>query len=517
MTGEPSSQSRLEKRDLLDLLVSQLKDFVIVLTDARGNFTSWHPGVEQHFGYRPEEFVGENAAILFLPEDRENGVAEREFKSAAEHGWASDTRWLMRKNGQRIFVEGVTLGLRDAAGDLAGFGKILRDITEIKKTEDSLRDFTRALDQSTVIVRDWDGRITHWTAGCETLYGWTAEKAVGQLCHELLQTKFPVPMSEIQQQLLSSKSWRGELDNAKRDRARVAVSAFLVLLSDERDQPVSVIETQTDITARLAIQQELQHANEQLKRMALELERSNEELEEFARIASHDLSAPITSTRWLVELLMSRHAQQLDENGRDCLRQVLVALQRMSDLVEAVLAHARVGTSAITSATATEAEDAFLVAVQNLQKDIVTSGAVIEHDSLPQLHIDSQALTQLFQNLLSNAIKYRREVPPLIKVSARPQESMWLLSVQDNGIGIEPVWHERIFQPMQRCHGADIAGSGIGLATCKKIVTRAGGQIWVESQVGSGSTFFFTLPGPSESMNPAMTPRQLGERIPGEA
>ncbi len=110
--------------------------------------------------------------------------------------------------------------------------------------------------------------------------------------------------------------------------------------------------------------------------------------------------------------------------------------------------------------------------------------------------IEQQPLAQLFQNLLSNAIKYRRpNVHPVIKVSATPQESVWLIAVQDNGIGIPPESLERVFQPMQRLHGSEIAGSGIGLATCKKIVTRAGGKIWVESQVGSGSTFLFTLPG----------------------
>ena len=108
------------------------------------------------------------------------------------------------------------------------------------------------------------------------------------------------------------------------------------------------------------------------------------------------------------------------------------------------------------------------------------------------------ALNQLLQNLLSNALKYRRpEVPPVIKVRAERQGAMWKMAMEDNGMGIEPEWFERIFQPMQRRHGMEIAGSGIGLATCKKIVTRAGGRIWVESEIGSGSTFFFTLPGPA--------------------
>jgi signal transduction histidine kinase len=122
---------------------------------------------------------------------------------------------------------------------------------------------------------------------------------------------------------------------------------------------------------------------------------------------------------------------------------------------------------------------------------------VVERGSLPELYIEAQPLARLFQNLISNAIKYRREgIVPEISIGARRDGEMWMISVSDNGIGIEPDWHDRIFEPMQRRHSAKIAGSGIGLATCRKIVSRAGGRIWVESKVGEGSTFYFTLPGP---------------------
>jgi light-regulated signal transduction histidine kinase (bacteriophytochrome) len=175
----------------------------------------------------------------------------------------------------------------------------------------------------------------------------------------------------------------------------------------------------------------------------------------------------------------------------------------MMDLVDAVLTHARVGTSAIGTADATLAEDALAISIEHLTKDIDTAGARIEKSWLPAVHVEPQALTQLFQNLLSNAVKYRQPgVPPRIAVRANWADGMWLFSVRDNGIGIEPEWYERVFQPMQRRHGLDVAGSGIGLATCKKIATRVGGRIWVESTVGEGSTFFFTVPGPPPANQP---------------
>jgi PAS domain S-box-containing protein len=489
--------SILPNADCLELLISQLSEFVIVIASPDGKFTSWHPGVELQFGYKADEFIGQSVELLFTPEDRMKGIPAEELKAVAETGRSSDTRWLIKKNGVRILVEGVTIGLCDHNGRLAGFGKVLRDVTERKYAEDHLRALTGALDQSTVLVRHWDGTIDHWTAGCQSLYGWSAEEAVGQMAHVLLKATFPESLDKIQDQLRASGTWKGELEHVKRDGTRVLVATRWVLSPDSTEAPPRVIETHTDITARSQMQRELESANEQLKRMAVELERSNEELEEFARIASHDLSAPITSTRWLVDVLSNRHAAKLDPSGQECLKQVSQGLERMAGLVEAVLAHAQVGKNPIGSSVTTNGETALQIALDNLRRDIENSNAVISHDALPELLIEPQALSQLFQNLLLNAIKYRKpDTRPIINISVRQEGFMWLIGVQDNGIGIGTEAFERIFQPMQRLHGSEIAGSGIGLATCKKIVTRAGGRIWVESQVGSGSTFFFTLPGP---------------------
>ncbi|MBV8705812.1 MAG: PAS domain S-box protein [Acidobacteriaceae bacterium] len=484
---------------MLELLASQLHEFVIVLADEYGIFTSWNPGVQAVFGYSADEFIGRPGDILYPLPDRLTGVPQRELQHAAEAGRSSDTSWLVTKSGAQILVEGVTVALRDNGGNLAGFGKVLRDVTERKNAEDNLKALARALDQSNVIVRDWDGTIEHWTAGCERLYGWTAQEAVGQICQEFLKSKFPAPLEEINRQMRETGVWKGELEHARRDGTRLSIAATWVLLQDDPDEPGMVIETQTDVSERSQMRRELEAANEQLQKIKGELERSNEELEEFARITSHDLSAPITSTRWLADLLASRHSAQLDEEGKRCVQQISQGLARMADLVEGILAHARVGRSPIRDSHRTEAEEALAIALENLRKDVETRGAIIQHDPLPIVQVELRAVSQLFQNLLSNALKYQRpNVPPSVQVSVVKQNEMWKFAVRDNGIGIEPEWLERVFQPMQRRHGLNVAGSGIGLATCRKIVTRAGGQIWVESVVGSGSTFFFTLPAVSE-------------------
>src|SRR5260370_25085712 len=152
-TSSMIEPSILANADCFELLISQLSEFVIVIASTDGKFSSWHPGVEQQFGYTADEFIGQSIELLFPPEDRIKGAPREELKGATENGRSSDTRWLVKKNGQRILVEGVTIGLRGDNGRLAGFGKVLRDVTERKKAGGHLRALTGAVDQSTVLVR----------------------------------------------------------------------------------------------------------------------------------------------------------------------------------------------------------------------------------------------------------------------------------------------------------------------------------------------------------------------------
>ncbi len=352
-----------------------------------------------------------------------------------------------------------------------------------------------ALNRSNILIRRFDGTIECWTLGCERLYGWTEAEALGQKSHELLQTKFAMPVETINEEVLAKGSWQGDLTQRHKDGRWLLISTEWALLPDENGAPSAVISTHNDITSRLEMERELDARNQRLHQMAEELERSNEELEQFARIASHDLSAPITTARWLADLLATRHAQQLDDEGKACLRQISSSLERMSDLIEAVLAHSLAGKNAIATQEPIDAAAALRGAMENCRLDIETSGASIQIGPIPKLLIAAQPLTQLFQNLLSNAIKYRRpDVPLQIEITAVPVGASCTIEVRDNGVGIEPEWFERIFLPLQRRHSSRVKGSGIGLATCKKIVNRAGGDIWVDSELGSGSAFYFTVP-----------------------
>ncbi len=225
-----------------------------------------------------------------------------------------------------------------------------------------------------------------------------------------------------------------------------------------------------------------------------ELTRSNADLEQFASIASHDLQEPLRGVTGMVQLLQQRYKGQLDERADQYIGLAVEASARMQALINDLLTFSRVQRQG-KSFIPTVVGHALARALFNLQVAIEESAAVITHDVMPTLLADPAQITQIFQNLIGNAIKFRSADPPQIHISAQNRDGAWCFSVRDNGIGIAPDYFERIFVIFQRLHARrDYPGTGIGLALCKRIVERHGGQIWVESRVGHGATFFFTLP-----------------------
>jgi signal transduction histidine kinase len=232
-----------------------------------------------------------------------------------------------------------------------------------------------------------------------------------------------------------------------------------------------------------------------LEHYAAELERSNRELEQFAHIASHDLQEPLRTVTSYVQLLEMYYQEQMDAEAHEYIAFIVNGAARMRDLIKGLLDYSRVGTDGV-SLRATDCQDILGRVLANLQTSIEESGATVTHDALPSVPADATQLARVFQNLISNALKFRGVHPLAIHIGAeRQNSSAWLFSVRDNGIGIEPQYIERIFLIFQRLHNRDeYPGTGIGLAVCKRIVELHGGRIWVESELGQGSTFYFTLP-----------------------
>lgn len=240
--------------------------------------------------------------------------------------------------------------------------------------------------------------------------------------------------------------------------------------------------------------QERKRTEEKLNKTLRELERSNKELEEFAYVASHDLQEPLRMVASYTQLISRRYKGKLDETADEFLDYASEGALRMKQLIHDLLEYSRVTTKG-KNFNSVDCNKILEVVLKNLRIQIEHNKAVIKSTGLPVIMADDTQMIQLFQNLISNAIKFKQQIPPEIHVSAVLKNNFWLFSFRDNGIGIDPTFRERIFIIFQRLHEkSEYPGTGIGLSVCKKIVQRHGGDIWVESELHKGSTFYFTVP-----------------------
>ena len=278
-------------------------------------------------------------------------------------------------------------------------------------------------------------------------------------------------------------------DIHKIDPNRVTLTVLISLL-------VSRVSVMTKRSQEL-----LRQANEDLERRVAErtaaLARSNAELEQYAYVASHDLQEPLRTINTMAGLFVKRYRGQLGDDAEELLGYIEAGVRRMHDLINDLLSYSRVMGDEYKVTQGVDLGNTLEQVIGICKPELEATGAVVTHDALPTLPVEGLQLSQVFQNLLSNAIKYRNpKEPPRVHVGARHTAPQWTFSVADNGLGIEPEYHERIFGLFKRLHGAEVPGTGIGLAICKRIIERHNGRIWVESSPGAGSTFLFTLPDP---------------------
>ena len=260
------------------------------------------------------------------------------------------------------------------------------------------------------------------------------------------------------------------------DRAALAISVARLFASLRRELELRV------------------KAENEMKSYAAELERSNADLEQFAYIASHDLREPLRSMDGFLRLLARKYKGRLDEKADRFIEFSLAGAERMQKIIDDLLEFSRVSTKS-RSFEPTDSGAALNQALETLSAAVSEASASVSRDQMPVVTADPVQLAQVFQNLVANAIKFRSaERRPVVRVSAEEREDEWFFSVEDNGIGMDPVYRDKIFEMFQRLHGPEYPGTGIGLAVCKKIVERHGGRIWVESVPGVGSTFYFTIP-----------------------
>jgi PAS domain S-box-containing protein len=282
-------------------------------------------------------------------------------------------------------------------------------------------------------------------------------------------------------------SFRTEMRYLRRSGGSVWVHVSVSMVRGTDGNPKFVHAVGQDIS-------DLKKAEEDLSRRAAELARSNAELEQFASVASHDLQEPLRTMTSFVQLLQHRYGSRLDAEADVLIGHVVKAAGRMKELIQDLLAYSRAGQTG-PELEHVDLEEMVARATSELRQAVEESAARLSVSPLPTVVGNAGELTQVFQNLISNAVKYRSHPRPCIDIFARRCDDHWIVSVQDDGIGIDPDYHSRIFGVFKRLHTqGEYPGTGIGLAICKKIIERHGGRIWVESEPGKGSTFSFTLP-----------------------
>lgn len=407
------------------------------------------------------------------------------------------------KSGRNVPVEVSLQYVAPSAGP-ARFVAVVRDISErraalaaIAEQAATLRGQARLIDlaHEAIIVRDNIGRIILWNRGAEELYGWSAAEALEQVTHTLFQTQVSsedgLTIEDQERILLADGAWEGELLHTRRDGQQIIVESRQVAVLDESGARTQVLEINRDVTARKRHEAELQARTDQLAALSAALAERNRELDQFAYITSHDLKAPLRGIAnlagWIEEDL-----GEVPEAIRGHLDLMRGRVRRMEDLINGLLQYSRVGRAPGT---------AEIVEVGALLRDVVDllappPAAKIEiAPQMPTIRAERLLLQQVFANLIGNAIKHHRGEAPHVRVGWERAGNLHRFAISDNGPGIAPQYHQRIFGIFQTLAPRDeVEGSGLGLALVKKIVERQGGTIWLESEEGQGATFFFTWP-----------------------
>jgi PAS domain S-box-containing protein len=337
-----------------------------------------------------------------------------------------------------------------------------------------------------IFLLDQDWRILEANDRAIEIYGYSLEELQRMHLYDLRTAETKADFDQQVEPIESQGDAIVETIHRRKDGTALHVesSARLVKIGGE----TYIMDIIRDITGR-------KKAEEEVLKVMADLERSNKELEQFAYVASHDLQEPLRMVSSFTQLLAKRYQDKLDQDARDYIDFAVKGSNRMQRMIQDLLNYSRVVTRGRAPAP-TDMDNVLDETLANLHMAISESGASVTHDALPVVMADHSQLVQVFQNLIGNSIKFRRDDPLRIHVSAGKIGDEWVFSVKDNGMGIEPLYFERIFVLFERLHaGETYRGTGIGLALCKRIIQRLGGRIWVESEPNRGSTFYFTLKG----------------------
>lgn len=479
-------------------MISEVEDYAIILLDANGIVQNWNKGAESIKGYTANEIIGHHFSRFYLEADIRKNIPDSLLDVARQKGKASHEGWRLKKNGSTFWGSVVITALHGTENEIIGFSKVTRDLTErkmaeerqhryalelqyknaqLRRSEERYHRMIAEVEDYAIIMMDTQGRILNWNRGAEKIKGYAESEVLGQ--HFGIFYTYEDQRAGLPQHLLDIARTSGKSTHEgwriRKDGTLFWASVVITSLHDESKAIIGFSKVTRDLTTKKKADEQIQLQNQQL--------------EEYAYVASHDLQEPLRKIQMFSYLL-----KESPDNKEEVMRnidRIVSASERMSMLINDVLNYAQ----------ATDDEDFFEqvdlnLVLQNVRKDfdllLAQKEAVLEVDELPVLHAIPIQMHQLFSNLISNALKFS-DKPPLIRVYAENDATGKVtITVEDNGIGLDPVYEEKIFKRFQRAN-TEKKGTGIGLALCKKIVENHGGTIAVKSELNLGTRFLLSF------------------------
>jgi len=431
----------------------------------------------------------------------DNYEVEHDFATIGRRVMLLNARQIHRVLGKRkvilLAIEDITESKaldEQLLGTMISRDALAIEVNERKKVEETLRETNDYLENlfhyanAPIMVWDMQFKITRFNPAFESLTGRKSSEVIGQSIEMLFPPYLVVSLKELIKATTGNKRWETvEIPILRRDGTiRTLLWNSATVFSADGVTPMSTIAQGHDITL-------LKKAMDTLKQTTAELTRSNEELQRFAYVASHDLQEPLRMVASYVQLLERRYKDKLDDDASEFINFAVEGTKRMQNLINDLLDYSRVDSRG-KPFESTNMEKVLEYSLANLEIAIKDSHARVTHDSLPVVMADEGQMLQVFQNLVANAIKFHGKETPRVHISAESKENEWVFSVQDNGIGIEPQYFDRIFIIFQRLHGQEYPGTGTGLSIVKRIVERHGGRVWVESEYNKNTTFYLSIP-----------------------
>lgn len=490
----PNNPRQSEK--VFRMMADNLNDYGLFLLSPDGVVASWNPGAERVKGYRAEEIIGKHFGIFYTERDLAIDKPQRQLEVAAKTGRCEDEGWRLRKDGSRFWANVVIIAIRDENGELLGFGKITRDLTERREADLRSRLLLEGITDYAIYFLDPKGFITSWNTGAERIKGYSANEILGKhfstfYTREDAAAKLP---DAVLRKAAEAGHYEAEGWRVRKDGTRFWSSVVVTAIRDEEGTLVGFSKITRDITHRKELLDTIQKHAHELEQRVIEREQTNAELEAFSYSVSHDLRAPLRAIEGFSDIITTDFGDQLPEEVKNYLGQITGATRRMNRLVHDLLDYSRL-TRVELNPTEVEiarvAEDALQQVEQKLRSCV--------HLNAPKglrAYVHPATLTQALYNLISNGLKFARPgTEAKVEVTAYREGSRVKIVVRDEGIGIPPQHHERIFQVFEKLHApSKYPGTGIGLAIVKRGIARMGGTVTLSSEPDKGSTFMIEVP-----------------------